>query len=243
MAQPRPIEASTPAEAQFARLLRDIVSGAYAPGARLPAERDLAARLGCSRPTLRETLRRLSEWGLVEARRGSGVVVRPQRDWSIDVLPAYLFHAAPLSGPEEMGMLIRDMLAVRKAVFVEIVRIVGPRLKPRALDAARAHVEAAWAAKDDVATFVREDFETLRALVEAAGFLPALWLLNGLSGVYDEIATKLTGVAMAPPDYLSTYRTVFDALEAGRPRAACLAMNAYLERHDRRMLSALGIEP
>jgi DNA-binding FadR family transcriptional regulator len=128
-------------------------------------------------------------------------------------------------------------------VFVEIVRIVGPRLKPGALEVARAHVQAAWANRHDVTAFVREDFECLRALVQAADFLPALWMLNGLAGVYGDIALKLTGVAMAPPDYLTTYQTFFDALEAGRPKSACLAIQNYLDRHDARMLAALGIEP
>ena len=40
-------------------------------GARLPAERELSRMLGASPPTsLREALRRLGEWNLVEPRRG-----------------------------------------------------------------------------------------------------------------------------------------------------------------------------
>jgi DNA-binding FadR family transcriptional regulator len=44
------------ANAIFDRLLREIVSGVYPPGARLPAERELSRLLGASRPTLREAL-------------------------------------------------------------------------------------------------------------------------------------------------------------------------------------------
>ena len=49
-------------------------------GARLPAERDLAARFGASRPTVSQALRSLSLMGLVEIRHGSGayVVRRPE---------------------------------------------------------------------------------------------------------------------------------------------------------------------
>ena len=61
---------------QVAEELRSLLmSGRYAPGERLPAERDLAARLGVSRPTAREAIGHLTEAGLVEARRGSGTYV------------------------------------------------------------------------------------------------------------------------------------------------------------------------
>jgi GntR family transcriptional regulator, transcriptional repressor for pyruvate dehydrogenase complex len=57
-----------------------IISERLAEGARLPAERDLAARFGASRPTVSQALRSLSLMGLVEVRHGSGayVVRRPE---------------------------------------------------------------------------------------------------------------------------------------------------------------------
>src|SRR5512139_3301210 len=90
---------TTAIDAVFEKLLCDIVSGAHPPGSRLPAERELSRQVGASRPTLREALRRLGEWNLVEPRRGSGVVVRPYRDWSIEVIGAYLRYGKP--GPNQ----------------------------------------------------------------------------------------------------------------------------------------------
>jgi GntR family transcriptional repressor for pyruvate dehydrogenase complex len=57
-----------------------IIREEIAEGARLPAERDLAARFGASRPTVSQALRGLSLMGLVEIRHGSGayVVRRPE---------------------------------------------------------------------------------------------------------------------------------------------------------------------
>jgi GntR family transcriptional regulator, transcriptional repressor for pyruvate dehydrogenase complex len=56
--------------------LRELLArGHYQPGDRLPSERELAEGLGLSRPTLREAIRRLTEAGLLESRRGSGTYV------------------------------------------------------------------------------------------------------------------------------------------------------------------------
>ncbi len=52
-----------------------IGDGEYAPGARLPAERDLARQLGVSRPSVREALIALEVEGLLDVRVGSGIYV------------------------------------------------------------------------------------------------------------------------------------------------------------------------
>ncbi|MEM8590904.1 MAG: FadR/GntR family transcriptional regulator [Pseudomonadota bacterium] len=52
-----------------------ILRGILRPGERLPSERDLAERLGVSRPSLREALAALQEDGLIETRASAGVYV------------------------------------------------------------------------------------------------------------------------------------------------------------------------
>ena len=52
------------------RLLEGVKLGVYAPGDRLPSERELTRRLGVSRITLREALRELAAAGYVETKRG-----------------------------------------------------------------------------------------------------------------------------------------------------------------------------
>src|SRR5947207_14095725 len=111
------LEPSTTAiDAVFEKLLADIVRGVHPAGTRLPAERELSRQLGASRPTLREALRRLGEWSLVEPRRGSGVVVRPYRDWSVEVIAAYLRYGKPEPGQPSVARMVIDMLSVRRAM-------------------------------------------------------------------------------------------------------------------------------
>ena len=59
---------------QVANQLRTLIEeGEFAPGARLPSERDLANQLGISRPTVREALIALEVEGKVRIRVGSGI--------------------------------------------------------------------------------------------------------------------------------------------------------------------------
>jgi DNA-binding FadR family transcriptional regulator len=118
----------------FGALVRDIVSGTFASGVRLPAERDLARSLRASRPTVREALRRLLEWRLIEARRGSGITVRHRHEWSIEVLGEYLRHAGDPGAAE----LVADMRMLRRSILCSVVEQIAGRVPPGAVDAARS---------------------------------------------------------------------------------------------------------
>ena len=52
-----------------------VLRGILRPGERLPAERDLADKLGVSRPSLREAVAELQNKGLISARAGAGIFV------------------------------------------------------------------------------------------------------------------------------------------------------------------------
>jgi DNA-binding FadR family transcriptional regulator len=56
-----------------------IGAGEFSPGERLPPERDLAAKLGVSRATVREAMIALELAGLVDIRIGSGIYVCERR--------------------------------------------------------------------------------------------------------------------------------------------------------------------
>ncbi|THA27249.1 FadR family transcriptional regulator [Streptomyces sp. RKND-216] len=66
----RPVRAGNGFEEALEQILQVLRLGLIPAGGRLPAERELAERLGVSRVTLREALRVLTDEGLVESRRG-----------------------------------------------------------------------------------------------------------------------------------------------------------------------------
>jgi DNA-binding FadR family transcriptional regulator len=78
----RPVRAGNGFEEALEQILQVVRLGLVPGGERLPAERELAERLGISRVTLREVLKVLQDEGLVESRRGryGGTFVLPRTD-------------------------------------------------------------------------------------------------------------------------------------------------------------------
>ena len=230
---------TTAIDAVFEKLLADILKGVYPPGTRLPAERELSRQLGASRPTLREALRRLGEWCLVEPRRGSGIVVRAYREWSIEVIPGYLRYGKPEAHQPSITQILVDMLAMRRAIVLEVVRQITSRVPKGGTAAARLAMARAWAMRESP-MYVREDFEVLRSIVEAAKFTPGMWMLNRVANIYMDLASTLRFAVRLPPDYLQVHTAFFDHLESGRAQEAVTLMTEYLDRHDSSITNLLG---
>lgn len=242
METPDPESASsddaTAIEQVFERLLGDIIGGVYASGTRLPAERELARQLETSRPTLREALHRLSQWRLVEPRRGSGIVIRPYRDWSIEVLPAYIRHGKPDGDQPSVIRILVDMFAMRRTLLLEVFRITAPRVPRGGTHNARVAMARAWSARDQP-SYVYEDVEMMRAFVEASRFTPGVWLLNRLAHIWTDGAGALKFVVKAPDDYVAVHTKFFDLIEAGQSEAAIATYAEYIERHDQAVTGLL----
>src|SRR5205085_10079705 len=108
---------------QIAEQLRGLIAGGeFAAGGRLPAERDLAAQLGVSRPSVREALIALEVEGFVEVRMGSGIYVCPR-----DAAKARRVTAeAPLE-TIRARQLIESELAAHAARHMKKAQITGLR--------------------------------------------------------------------------------------------------------------------
>ncbi|MDQ0712183.1 DNA-binding FadR family transcriptional regulator [Streptomyces luteogriseus] len=78
----RPVRAGNGFEEALEQILQVVRLGLVPGGERLPAERELAERLGISRVTLREVLKVLQDQGLIESRRGryGGTFVLPRAE-------------------------------------------------------------------------------------------------------------------------------------------------------------------
>lgn len=114
---------------QIAEQLRALIDRAeFAPGTRLPPERDLATQLGVSRPSVREALIALEVEGRVEVRMGSGVYVRqagavPLRQISAEG-PLEIIRARQLIEAELAAHAARSMKKAQIAGLHEAIRMM-----------------------------------------------------------------------------------------------------------------------
>jgi len=79
-----PLRTQAAGELLADRIMTAIALGEFTPGQRLPAERDLAARLGVSRTTVRDALARVVASGLLEVRRGRAGGAFVRRPWTTE---------------------------------------------------------------------------------------------------------------------------------------------------------------
>jgi DNA-binding FadR family transcriptional regulator len=100
---------------QIEALIRD---GTFAPGKRLPGERELAERVGISRPSLREALIALETAGLIETRVGDGTYVRP------DLSPVPVF---PLASSRDLGPGTLEQFEARRALECAAAELAAQR--------------------------------------------------------------------------------------------------------------------
>ncbi len=118
---------------EIARALRDdILRGRYAPGERLPSERDLATTTGANRSSVREALVKLEQLRLIEIRRGGGARVRPLDRASLDVL----VHLLELEDPPDL-VLVEQWLDVHELVVTGAVRLAVERADEQQIGDAR----------------------------------------------------------------------------------------------------------
>ena len=211
---------------QIADQLRGLIlAGEWPLGGRLPAERDLAAQLGVSRPSVREALIALEVEGLVAVRPGSGIeVVAREPSAQAPRLDAAF-------GPFEIiraRQLVECELAAQAALSMDAAAVQGLR---QTLDSMAGDLARGLAP-------IRGDRLFHLRIAEAAGNGP---LLRTVTELFDErnkpLFEQLGHHFETPPTWrlaLAEHQAVIEAIAAGDAAAARAAMHQHLQQsHDR----------
>ncbi|MER7396788.1 FCD domain-containing protein [Streptomyces sp. NPDC000151] len=200
------------------RLRQYAVEDGLGAGDRLPAERELAQRLGVSRASVKQAIVVLEVQGLVEVRHGGGTyLVR-------DTLDA----AEPVERLVERRRRLPDVLEAREAMETKLAEL-----------AARRRTDADLAALDDALAHMAKDVEDggpgvegdrrFHAAVTAAAHSALLAeFMRSIAEQIGESRNESLRQPGRPKRSLAQHRRILEAVRAGDPKAAAAAMRRHL---------------
>lgn len=161
-------------------LIERIIKGDYVIGERLPPERELAAMIGVTRPTLREAIRRLEQEGWLLVKHGKPTLVRDfWREGGLSVLSRIVQH----QGYIRPGF-ITDLLEFRLLIAPAYTRDAVLHNAPRVVD----HLHDMPAPDASAETFGAFDWHIQRTLTISSGSVIYPLILNGFAGMYRRLA-------------------------------------------------------
>jgi GntR family transcriptional repressor for pyruvate dehydrogenase complex len=203
--------------------VRDLIErGKLRRGDRLPAERDLATRIGVSRPTVRAGLRALAAMGVVRSRHGSGT---------------YIPDGPPALGSEPLSFLAalhgftrEEMYEARRILEVGAAALAAERAVPDQLATLADEVAGLFASLEDPQVFLVHDINFHRSVAAASGNPIVASLVEMVSALYYERRRETAARASDRDlrDAAEMHRRIYQAIRARNPDAARLAMHTHL---------------
>jgi GntR family transcriptional repressor for pyruvate dehydrogenase complex len=203
------------------RLLNLIRDQELRPGDRLPAERELARRLGVSRPVLREALRALALMKVVDIRQGTGTYVT-------SLEPRQLISHLDFAFSSDTVALAK-VFEARRVVESGNVRFAAQRLSDSDLDRLAALLGELRDSLDDPQRFSELDIAFHDAICAAAdNFMLAqfMTIIDTLGRVSRQRTGGRRGVREVAAD---DHGRILEALHAHDPDSAERAMRAHLD--------------
>lgn len=213
----RPVPRLRRYEQVVGRLHEYVTAAGLRSGDRLPAERDLAERLGVSRTSVRQAIVALEVQGLVDVRQGDGTYLLRDR-LEVESLDALVRRKRRLP----------DVLDARDAAETKLAALAAARRR----DADLAEIEEALAAMraavaaGDLGTAEDRRFHSA---VTAAARSPLL--AEFMDRIADAVAeSRLESLRQPgrPPQSLRQHEEVAAAIRAGDPERAASAMHRHV---------------
>ena len=199
-----------------------IERGELRPGDRLPAERNLAARLGVSRPSVRAGLRALTAMGVVQPRHGSGT---------------YIPNGPPVLQPEPLSFLAAlhgftglEMYEARRILEVGAAGLAAERASDEQIAALAAHLASLFESIESPQVFLVHDINFHRTMAAASGNPIVASLVEMVSALYYDSRRQTAERASERDlrDAAEAHRRIYEAVLARDAGAARKAMNEHL---------------
>ncbi|MFZ0546770.1 MAG: fatty acid metabolism transcriptional regulator FadR [Candidatus Promineifilaceae bacterium] len=201
-----------PAELAESRLIVAILDGHFPIGKNLPAERELAAQLGVTRPTLREALQRMARDGWIEIQHGRPTRVRNYwQEGNLGVLSALAHY--PEHAPDNF---VANLLAIRHLLAPTYTRLAVENDPSGLVGLLQELVNTPDTAED----FAAADWRLHHRLTVLSGNPIFTLILNGFEALYPPMARLYFHFAEARSHSRNFYRNLLAQAEAKNPAAA-----------------------
>ncbi|WP_394434371.1 FadR/GntR family transcriptional regulator [Streptomyces sp. SGAir0957] len=202
------------------RLRAYVAEGGLRAGDRLPTERDLAARLGVSRASVKQAIVVLEVQGLVEARHGGGTYL--MRD-SLDTVVV-----EPVESLVARRKRLPDVLEAREALETKLAELAAERRTDADLAALRTALDT-MARDIEAGGLGIEGDRLFHAAVTAAAHSALLAaFMREIDEPIAESRTESLRQPRRPGRSLAQHRAILDAIEAGQGRGAAAAMRRHV---------------
>lgn len=156
------------------RIKQMIISGRFAPGARLPPEQELSAELGLSRSSLREAVKALEVVRVLDVRRGDGTYVT-------SLEPRLLLEATGFIAELQSDTSMLELTEVRRVLEPAAAAMAATRMDDEALAQLLASVEAIEG-YTSIEQIVAHDLDFHRQIARSSGNSYLAGLIDALSG-------------------------------------------------------------
>ncbi len=201
-----------PAELVEKRLITAILDDQFPINSNLPPERDLAERLGVTRPTLREALQRLARDGWVDIRHGKSTRVRDYwHEGNLAVLGAIARHQDHL--PPDF---VPNLLQVRLLMAPAYARLAIKRSAKTIVQLLQDYGDL----PDTPEAFARADWNLHQRLSIESGNAIFTLILNGFRDLYPAMAARYFASAKARARSRRFYVDLLKAAQANDPAKA-----------------------
>lgn len=204
-----PLRAMSLRDAFVAKFESLILSGEMKAGTRLPSERDLAVRMGVSRPVVHEALVELANRGLVVMKPRVGTIVNDyRREGSLTLLQSLL----SLEGERWDPFVLQDTLGLRRLIESEVARLAAANRGPEDLRALHNLVKVQEKADSgNPARRAALDFEFHHTLALASGHRVYPMLIKSFEVAYRNLGALFYG---DPLVWLPTMKLQVEMMEA-----------------------------
>lgn len=203
--------------------LRDMIRhGELSFGDKLPPERDLAKKMGVSRPTLRAGIRSLAAVGFLRSRQGAGTfVVEPNAAPTLDSAPLRMLAAMHRFSDTEM-------FETRIALEMHIAELAAIRATSENTVKLSEEIAEMFASLDEPERFLIHDMRFHQAVAEASGNRILAVLINLVTQVLFETRSKTVNRAKDLKEAAEMHRKIYRAIRERNPQEARIAMREHL---------------